>query len=347
MKNNYNILEKIFHKLILKNNSLQEMLFDTEQRFYVKEKNLFFDNNFFISGLARSGTTLILECFYKQEIFASLTYNDMPLICAPNLWHKISKNHKRKQKSSSRMHNDGIIFNLDSPEAFDEIIWKLLLKNKFIKEKYLDEHVLDNLVINKYQSFIKSIITKYKKKYYLNKNNNNILRLESLLNYFTNSIFIFVIREPLQHANSLQKMHELFLKNQEDDDFTLEYMNMLGHHEFGKNHKKFNFKEDLSNNIDINSLDYWLEVWINYYNHLKKFISYNNLYLIDYENFCKNPNSKIVEIIKKKEPDFKEVNFINNIRLSKKESVYNSDKLEYANNLYREILNLQLTKEIV
>ena len=113
MKNNYNILEKIFHKLILKNNSIQEMLFDTEQRFYVKEKNLFFDNNFFISGLARSGTTLILECFYKQEIFASLTYNDMPLICAPNLWHKISKNHKRKQKSSSRMHNDGIIFNLE------------------------------------------------------------------------------------------------------------------------------------------------------------------------------------------------------------------------------------------
>ena len=52
MKNNYNFLEKIFHKLILKNNSLQEMLFDLEQRLYVKEKNLFFDNNF-ISGLAQ------------------------------------------------------------------------------------------------------------------------------------------------------------------------------------------------------------------------------------------------------------------------------------------------------
>ncbi len=99
MKNNYNFLEKIFHKLILKNNSLQEMLFDFEQRLYVKEKNLFFDNNFFISGLARSGTTFILECFYKQEIFASLTYNDMPLICAPNLWNKISKNYKKKTKN--------------------------------------------------------------------------------------------------------------------------------------------------------------------------------------------------------------------------------------------------------
>ena len=61
------------------------------------------------------------------------------------------------------MHNDGINFNLDSPEAFDEIIWKLFLKNKFVKEKILDEHKLDNLIINKYQSFIKSIIIKYKK----------------------------------------------------------------------------------------------------------------------------------------------------------------------------------------
>ena len=237
------------------------------------------------------------------------------------------------------MHNDGINFNLDSPEAFDEIIWKLFLKNKFVKENYLDEHKLDNYIINKYQSFIKSIIIKYKKKYYLSKNNNNILRLESLLNYFTNSIFIFVIREPLQHTISLQNMHQLFLKNQENNDFALEYMNMLGHHEFGKGHKKFNFKDNLSNNTNINSLDYWLDVWINYYNHLKN-LFHDNLYLVDYENFCKNPNFKILEIIKKKEPNFKRVNSISNIKLSKKENLYNSEKLEYANNLYREILNL-------
>ena len=52
----------------------------------------------------------------------------MPLICAPNLWNKISKNYK-KNKITSRMHNDGINFNLDSPEAFDEIIGNFFLKN--------------------------------------------------------------------------------------------------------------------------------------------------------------------------------------------------------------------------
>ena len=62
-------------------------------------------------------------------------------------------------------------------------------------------------------------------------------------------------------------MHQLFLKNQENNDFALEYMNMLGH----QNSKviKINFKDNLSNNTNINSLDYWLDVWINYYNHLK------------------------------------------------------------------------------
>ena len=34
----------------------------------------------FITGLARSGTTILLNALYKSNIFASLTYSDMPFV---------------------------------------------------------------------------------------------------------------------------------------------------------------------------------------------------------------------------------------------------------------------------
>ena len=40
--------------------------------------------------MARSGSTILLNSIYKTDIFASLTYADMPFVLAPNLWSKIS-----------------------------------------------------------------------------------------------------------------------------------------------------------------------------------------------------------------------------------------------------------------
>ena len=44
----------------------------------------------FITGLARAGTTILLNALYKSNLFASLSYSDMPFVLAPNLWSKIS-----------------------------------------------------------------------------------------------------------------------------------------------------------------------------------------------------------------------------------------------------------------
>ena len=70
-------------------------------------------------------------------------------------------------------------------------------------------------------------------------------------------------------------------------------MQWLGHHEFGTNHKPFNFKNDFNiNNFDLSSLNYWLEVWINYYNYILKILD-NQIVLIKYADYCLYPEKTI------------------------------------------------------
>ena len=44
--------------------------------------------NFFVTGLARSGTTQLLNSLYKTG-FSSYTYSDMPFLFSPNMWGKL------------------------------------------------------------------------------------------------------------------------------------------------------------------------------------------------------------------------------------------------------------------
>ena len=67
MRSNYNFFEKKFHSLVLNNFFLNEILEDLENKLYLSKIKLDCDNNFFVSGLARSGTTYLLECYINRE----------------------------------------------------------------------------------------------------------------------------------------------------------------------------------------------------------------------------------------------------------------------------------------
>ena len=111
-------------------------------------------------------------------------------------------------------------------------------------------------------------------------------------------------------------------------------MNWLGHHEFGMNEKKMNLDFDFVEK-NKNHLNYWLEVWINYYQFLLKIFDKKDI-IIDYDDFLNNPKKSIdiisdninlelsgIEIIKfdKKGVDLKNTN-VNIILKSKAEKIY-------------------------
>lgn len=59
--------------------------------------------------------------------------------------------------------------------------------------------------------------------------------------------------------------HNYFPLAQKEDPFILEYMNLIGHHEFGLNQIPFVYQkgDNLFKQLDNNSTEYWTRQWIN------------------------------------------------------------------------------------
>jgi len=189
-------------------------------------------------GLARAGTTSLMLNLSKIEQFASLSYANMPMLTAPNLWHKIY--HPKSKKLKERSHQDGILIGLESKEALEEYFFKMQSKDAFVKDDFLLRH---DITKEEYKAYIdyQSIVKNDNEKVYLAKNNNFILRYESIRLHNSQFVLLLLFRDPLSHAASLLDKHIYYSKTQQEDPFVLEYMNWLGHHEFGNNQKTFAF----------------------------------------------------------------------------------------------------------
>lgn len=299
-KTEYRFFDRLLHKLVLGSNYWLEFSFDIENKLNKKSPKPI-RQAYFITGLARSGTTALLELLNKHDRFVSYTYRDMPLILAPNLWRKINVSSERNLKLKERIHKDGIYINANSPEAFDEVFWKMQLKDKYIASNYLNESELSQNDVNRFELFISNFLSsKSKLEYhYLSKNNNQILRIKSLLKLSTKHNFVLLFRDPLEHAGSLLNQHLNIISEQEKDPFIQEYMDLIGHFEFGKNQKVFQFPS--SRNLDNwcfedkTSINYWLKVWLNYYSYTMT-LHHPNIFFLSYEQFCSVDSKKMKEL---------------------------------------------------
>jgi len=246
------------------------MYFDFEKSFFYNDNCNTKDNHVFIVGMARSGTTILLNAIYRSGMFASYTYQDMPFVLAPNLWSKINKNRPSIDKIE-RAHGDGIRIDTDSPEAFEEVFW-LTFKDKH-------EYLFDE-----FDKLIQMLCQKYDKTRYLSKNNQNIRRLGEIIKYFPSSKVIIPFREPLQHSYSLFNQHIKFNKIQKDNSFIKSYMSWIGHSEFGLDYSPFVNKKILYE--DHNDINHWLEQWLLSYEYLMKYKKTPNVFFNCYETLC-------------------------------------------------------------
>ena len=121
---NYSYLEKVLHRLMLgdtaiSNEFYNQLLFKSKN----KEANYTL-KNVFITGLARSGTTALLNKIFSSGEVSSLLYKYMPFILSPKIAKLYSKLvNKNHIQTKSRAHNDGIKININSPECLDEVFW--------------------------------------------------------------------------------------------------------------------------------------------------------------------------------------------------------------------------------
>ena len=226
-------------KLQNNHNKIFNIISDVEN-FLFRINKLSIDQTLFISGMPRSGTTFLTHLFNSSDEFSAFKYKDLPFYSIPIFWNYFNKIFYGNKKKTQRIHGDNLFIDKFSPDAFEELIWKNNIPNYNEKGywQYIDK-TYSNEIHKSLELFIKKTIYINKKKKYLSKNNNNIFRIKYLLSKFPRSKIILLLRNPIDTAFSLTKVHFKFLKFHKKNNEFSEELKLLGHEEFGHNRKLF------------------------------------------------------------------------------------------------------------
>ncbi len=304
-KTDYSTLDRGLFRVAFKTSAAQVSLADLEDRLFARPLNtLKAERPVFITALPRAGTTLLLECFTKLREFASHCYRDMPFVLTPCLWSRFSKMFQQSGTLKERAHGDGMLINYDSPEALEEVLWKAFWHQHYRNNTIIPwQNENDDDFIVFFKNHMRKIILLRRgpdahTTRYISKNNLNIARTRMLRQLFPDSTIIVPFRQPLHHAASLLEQHRNFLHLHEKDPFAREYMQAIGHYDFGKNLRPIDFDEwfDKRQSKNAESITFWLEYWVATYKYLLR--DKNNLFLLNYDDLCKNPTTGLQRLAK-------------------------------------------------
>lgn len=258
---------------------MQRMLGELENDLYGREfARVRSEDEIFVTGLPRAGTTLILELLYGTGEFETFTYRSMPFVLAPLLWDGLSKRFRKDGDRIQRAHGDGMEVSFDSPEAFEEVIWLSYLRERIVRPDRLSPLSPGDLT----DEFIEAMRVTVRKLLrlgerrdastphrYLSKNNANLSRLQAIAKVFPSSTILVAFRDPAAQVGSLMKQHQLFRKEHQADSFSRQYMEWIGHYEFGGNLKPIDFGGWLGAGRVPSRPDetFWMGYWNAAYRH--------------------------------------------------------------------------------
>lgn len=284
-------MERLLYRIGLGSPAVVEASFDLESTRLSRQLGaLTVSRPVFVAGLARAGTTILTRNLHASGEFATSTYRDLPFPLAPNTWQAMSRPFRRRDVSTERGHGDGMIHNLDSPEAIEEVFWRHFCGSQYVQTDRLVPHRPSKASIQKYATFMKLVMIAYGRTRYLAKNNNNVLRLPAILDAFGDSIALIPFRDPLFQAASLLNQHLRGVELHREDPFRGKFMHWLGHHEFGADQRPFVFGTMPEG--DTSDLDYWLSVWTATYGHLADISAEyaDRVMFVDYDRLCIEPS---------------------------------------------------------
>ena len=281
-------------------------IFDTIVKledFFFKDKDINLKTPIFITGMPRSGTTLLTHILHDTKKYGSYLYKDYPFPELPLFWNKFNDLYYKSAEDQKRIHNDDLLINKNSPENLDEFIWKRLFQNHYKEfDSFLDENFSNTEFENNYIRSIKKILFVRKKNQYLAKNNYIIFRIKYLLKFIPSAKFIVCVRNPNDTCYSLEKIHKRFIEINKIKEYKNFEKNFL-HYEFGNSRRNPEISDESQN---VNSLwkmnkefeGYMLQ-WISIYEFIIK--NYQDLFgkkilIFDYDRL-KNDYSKEIKKI--------------------------------------------------
>ena len=264
--------DQLMHRLAFANRRMVRALARLDNRIFRRSiQRVSVAPPVFIVSLPRGGTTALLNALHRLPGVATHEYRDMPFVTAPLLWSRLGGDRSKRVEKRERAHGDGLEIDLDSPEAFDEVLWRAHWPHKYAagRIRTFDEGDLDDDATEDFtRHHAKVALVRHGRGAdacrYVSKNNANIGRLRVLDRMFPGCSIVVALRRPAAHAASLHRQHERFLRLHAEDPFVRDYMRDIGHLEFGELHQPIDFAglADLVGAREPSEPDYWLAYWI-------------------------------------------------------------------------------------
>lgn len=312
-ENQYGVLDRLLHRLAFSTFQAQLGLADLESALFRKElRKVDGSRPVLITGLPRSGTTALLGAFASTQTFAAHTYRDMPFVLCPMLWGTLAKPFRRRDNPRERAHADGIQISLDSPEAFEEVLWKTFFPERYRGETLpVWQDVKRREFAKAFRDHSRRIVALRRRggrhpRRYVSKNNLNLARIPALWDALPDARVLVPFRDPIQHAASLRHQHVRFTGMHAGDPFARRYMEAIGHYDFGANLRPIDFDGWTGATPDLpgpEHLAYWVRYWIATYRHvLQHEVDRKRLGLIRFEALGERPDLTPIAVHVKCEP---------------------------------------------
>ncbi|MFN7877534.1 MAG: sulfotransferase [Pirellula sp.] len=261
------------------------------------------DRPIYITGLARSGSTVLLELISKIQQIGTHRYCDFPFVATPRLWDMYRPKTSTTQTLTpqERPHRDKIQITPLSPESMEEPIWQAwfpIIHNANAVHT-IPESTNNNRFARFYREHINKILLIRHAERYAAKNNYHLTRIEYLLRLFPDAQFIIPVRHPITHIASLLRQHELFCQYARENSRVGPYLQAAGHYEFGPQRVPIHLQQSSIEPIQRALKDQQDHIayaiqWRDIYAKPLSLLSekpnlVDQVTLVKHEDFCRNP----------------------------------------------------------
>lgn len=297
----YTWSDRLLHRIAFASSGLQVTLADIEEALYKAQlSEISVDRPVFVTALPRAGTTVLLNLLVGTGRFVSHTYRDMPFVLCPMIWQRFTRQFQVSDEARERAHGDGLTVSVDSPEAFEEVVWRHFWPAHYKPDRIVPwDSCDDQEFIAFLTSHLKKVIALHRSEgditpRYVSKNNLNVARLGCLPELLPGTQVVVPFRDPLQQAYSLLRQHLAFLERHRDDDFARRYMEGIGHYDFGQNFRPVDFDGwlDRERPSDASQLDFWLEYWVAAYRSVLSRLA-DRVHLLSYRALTRDPKASL------------------------------------------------------
>ena len=267
------------------------------------------DRPVYVAGLARSGTTILLEAIAAQQDVVTHQYCDFPGVFTPYWWQGGQGRIRNATVPQERAHADRLFVTPESPEAMEEMLWMAFFPDAHNPQvsNVLECETSHPRFEKFYTDHIRKLILVRGGDRYASKENYNVTRLQYLRKLLPDVRIVIPIRHPVQHVASLMKQHRLFCEGERRHPRASAHMRRVGHFEFGLDRRLIN----VGNSAVIREIETlwdrgehargWARYWASIYGFLAEQLAADSelnqaSLVVRYEQLCQSPRETLTTI---------------------------------------------------